>query len=76
MVWNVTQDDIRVRMAAVDEDVWPPPASEKPVPPDVSQRIPFSDYITDGRVVYEDVIKFYYNQANEMFGTDFKPPTK
>ena len=30
MVWNITKDDIRVRMAAVDEDVWPPPATEKP----------------------------------------------
>jgi hypothetical protein len=24
MVWNITKDDIRVRMAIVDEDVWPP----------------------------------------------------
>ncbi|MCP4784631.1 MAG: hypothetical protein GY903_21240 [Fuerstiella sp.] len=24
MVWNITKDDIRVRMAKVDEDVWPP----------------------------------------------------
>ncbi|NIP50507.1 MAG: hypothetical protein GWN81_00640, partial [Phycisphaerae bacterium] len=29
MVWNVTKDDIRVRMAVVIEEVWPPPPSEK-----------------------------------------------
>jgi len=23
MVWNVTKDDIRVRMSAIDEEVWP-----------------------------------------------------
>jgi hypothetical protein len=27
-----------------------------------------------GRVVFDDVIKFYYDQTNEMFGTDFEPP--
>ncbi len=30
MVWNITKDDIRVRMAKVDENVWPPPDTEKP----------------------------------------------
>jgi len=34
MVWNVTKGDIRVRMAIVNEEVWPPPASEAPEPPD------------------------------------------
>jgi hypothetical protein len=30
MVWNVTKDDIRVRMTIVNEEVRPPPATEKP----------------------------------------------
>jgi hypothetical protein len=30
--------------------------------------------MSDGRVVYKDVLKFYYDQTNKMFGTDFKPP--
>jgi hypothetical protein len=34
----------------------------------------FSDYINGGRVVFQDVIKFYYDQTNEMFGTNFVPP--
>jgi hypothetical protein len=29
--------------------------------------------MSDGRVVYKDVLKFYYDQTNKMFGTDFKP---
>ncbi len=41
MVWNITKDDIRVRMAKVDEDVWPPPASGKPQVPDPSLRVPY-----------------------------------
>ncbi len=30
--------------------------------------------IFGGRVVFKDVIKFYYDQTNKMFGTDFEPP--
>ncbi len=74
MVWNVTKDDIRTRMAAIDEAVWPQPSIYPPKPADQSKRVGFSDYIFGGRVVFADVIKFYYDQTNEMFGTDFEPP--
>ena len=33
------------------------------------------DYVAGGRVVFEDVIKFYYDETNEMFGTSFDPPS-
>ena len=41
---------------------------------DPKDRVGFSDYVVGGRVVFEDVIKFYYDQTNKMFDTDFKPP--
>jgi len=75
MVFNVTKDDIRVRMAAVDEDIWPLPSVYPPKAADPSQRVGFSDYIKGGRVVYEDVIKQYYEETNAQFGTSFEPPT-
>jgi ribonuclease Z len=74
MVFNVTKDDIRVRMAAIEESVWPQPSISKKLDADPSKRVGFSDYISDGRHVYEDVIKQYYEQTNKEFGTDFKPP--
>ncbi len=74
MVFNVTKDDIKVRMAVIDEAVWPQPSIYPPQAADPSKRVGFSKYIFDGRVVFEDVIKFYYDQTNEMFGTDFEPP--
>jgi len=74
MVFNVTKDNIRVRMAAVDESVWPQPSVYPKASADPKDRIGFSKYIMDGRVVFGDVIKFYYDQTNEMFGTDFEPP--
>jgi len=74
MVFNVTKDDVRVRMAVIDEDIWPLPSVTEKLPADPKDRIGFSEFVTGGRVVYEDVIKFYYDQTNEMFGTDYKPP--
>jgi ribonuclease Z len=74
MVFNVTRDDIKVRMAAIDEAVWPQPSIYPAQAADPSKRIGFSKEMIDGRVVFDDVIKFYYDQTNEIFGTDFKPP--
>ena len=48
MVFNVTKDDIRERMSAIDEEVWPSPALRKKVAPDRSKLIPFSDFIKSG----------------------------
>ena len=74
MVFNVTKDEIRTRMAAIDEAVWPLPSIYPPQAADPKDRVGFSDYITGGRVVFKDVIEFYYKETNEMFGTDFKAP--
>ncbi len=68
MVWNITKDDIRVRMAIVDEDVWPPPATEQPQLPDASTRIPYSDEIAGGKLDVADVIQPTYDAINEEYG--------
>jgi len=74
MVFNVTKKDIKVRMAAIDEDIWPLPSITKKLAADPSQRVGFSKEIMEGRVVFKDVIKKYYDDTNKMFGTDFKVP--
>jgi ribonuclease Z len=68
MVWNITKDDIRVRMAVVDEDVWPPPATEKPQAPDASQRIPYSAEISGGRLDMKKVLQPTYDEINKQYG--------
>jgi ribonuclease Z len=68
MVWNITKDDIRVRLAIIDEDVWPPPATEKPQVPDPSIRIPYSDEIAGGRLDVKDVIQPTYDAINKEYG--------
>ena len=73
MVWNVTKDDIRVRMAVVDEEVWPPPASEAPMPPDPSRRIDYSKQIIDGKLDVVDVVQPIYDEINKEYGLKEKP---
>ncbi len=74
MVFNVTRKDIRVRMAAYDEDIWPEPSITKTLPADPKDRVGFSEYVMSGRHVFKDVIDAYYKETNEMFGTDYQPP--
>ncbi len=73
MTWNITKEKIRVRMAVVNEDVWPPPATEKPEPPDPSRRIPYSDFISGGRWDVNDVVQPIYDAINKKYGLNEKP---
>jgi len=76
MVFNVRKKgEIKVRMASIDEDIWPQPSITKKLPADPSQRIGFSKYIESGRVVYQEVIEKIYASVNKEFGTKEKPPT-
>ena len=71
MVFNVTKDDIRVRMAVIDEDIWPQPAVREKLPPQyTSKRIGFSDFVTGGRVNFKKVVDGIYSDMNEKYGTD------
>jgi len=75
MVFNVTKDDIRVRMAAIDEDIWPQPSTIPLVPPDPSiQRVEMSDFTRDGRVVHRDLLEQIYQEINELFGSNAEVP--
>ena len=73
MVWNITKDKITERMTIINEDVWPPPATEKPLPPDPSRRIPFSDMILDGKFNVKDAIQPIYDKINEQYNINEKP---
>ena len=75
MVFNITKDDIKVRMAAVDEDIWPQPSTIPLVPPDPSiRRVSMSKMMIDGRVVHRDVLEEVYSEINEKFGSNEKVP--
>ena len=74
MVFNVTKDDIRVRMSAIDEDIFPPAALKPKNAPDVSKMIPMTDFIATGRRAFPEVVQPIYDDINERYGTDHQPP--
>jgi len=74
MVFNVTQEEIRVRMAVVDEDIWPLPSITEKLAANPADRLGFSDFIIGGRQVYQDVIEQIYAEVNETYGTSFPAP--
>ena len=61
-----------MRMAAVDEDIWPPQATMKPQVPDPNQRIPYSKMIKDGKYDMYDVIQPIYDEMNKKYGLNEK----
>ena len=59
-------------MAVIDEDVWPPPATEKPLTPDPSQRIPYSKFIVEGKLDLRETIQPIYDEVNKQYGLNEK----
>jgi len=75
MVFNVTKDDIKVRMAAVEEAVWPQPSNIPLVPPDPSlRRTGLSNFMLEGRVVHRELLQEVYDDVNKRFGSNEKVP--
>ncbi len=89
MVWNITKDDITVRMAAVEEHTWSPPlAGEAQAPGGDADReqysqdtgipveaILYSDFIIGGRwTEVDEVLRGVYKEASEALGQEFKYP--
>ena len=73
MVFNVTKDDIRVRMAVVEEAAWPPGAIQEKNPPDFTKSVPPSDFLRSGAEPFPEIVQKYYDAINRMYGTDYKP---
>jgi ribonuclease Z len=89
MVWNITKDDIRVRMAVVEEATWSPPLAGKAQPPGgdadrekfskdagVSvEALKYSDFIIEGRwSEVDEVLRGVYKEASEALGKEFPYP--
>ncbi|MEH6634170.1 MAG: guanitoxin biosynthesis MBL fold metallo-hydrolase GntH [Halioglobus sp.] len=73
MVFNVTKDDIRIRISAIDEDIWPSPATIPKKAPDTKSSINFSDFTKSGALAFPEVTQPLYDEINQMYGTDFEP---
>ncbi len=71
-----TKDDIRVRMSAIDEAVWPSPALKKKSPPDFTKAIPISDFTKSGAMGLPEIVGPIYDEINKKYGTNYKPGFK
>ena len=90
MVWNITKEDIRVRMAAVEEHTWAPPlASEAKLPQKNDKekyskemgvpldKMGYSDFIKEGRWgEVDEVLRETYEEASKALGREFPYPKK
>lgn len=87
MVWNVTKNEIRTRMAVVEEATWAPPLSRPAVPPRPEDKntfakntgvpleaLQFSEFIKSGSWDVDDVLRPIYQEASEVVGREFPYP--
>jgi ribonuclease Z len=76
MVWNITKDDIKVRMSVIDEEIWPSPPVREKIPPSFSDVVPFSEFTLSGVLAFPDVVGPLYDEINDIYGTDYEPVLK
>ena len=84
MVWNVTKEGVRERMAVVEEHTWAPPLASPAVPPKMADReaeseklgweIGYTDFIVGGKLDYRDVIEPIYEEASKAVGRELAYP--
>ncbi len=74
MVWNVTKDKIRTRMAVINHEAWPLPSTTPKLPADPKDRVGFTKFLLDGREVFTDVVQAIYDETNKKFGTNVPAP--
>ena len=89
MVWNITEKEIRVRMAVVEEATWSPPLAGKAQPPggDADREqfskntgipvedILYSDFIIGGKWDgVDEALRGVYKEAEEALGQEFPYP--
>ncbi|PSL14529.1 ribonuclease Z [Shimia abyssi] len=74
MVWNVTKDEIRVRMTIIDHHTGNPPLAYEAEPVNAEQRVGYSPEIVAGKLDMRDVLEPIYEQASEALGREFAYP--
>ena len=73
MVWNVTKKDIRVRMSAIDEEIWPSPPLLKKIAPDTAGAIAFSKFTISGALPFPEIVDPIFDRINKKYGTKAEP---
>lgn len=73
MVWNVTRDNVRIRMAQINPDVWPPPAAYPRPEIDTSGMMFISPEVNAGKLsAAQEIDDTIYDRINAAYGTNFR----
>jgi ribonuclease Z len=73
MVFNVTKKDVKIRMSAIDEEIWPSPALKKKISPDTGSAIAFSEFTMSGALGFPEIVQPLFDEINEKYGTKVEP---
>ena len=77
MVWNVTPDGVKERMAVVTDDAWAVPGTARQPPPDKGRPSPMTDWIDSGRWIpgfkAQDPMLDAYSKEHGLEEMDWRP---
>ena len=74
MVFNITKDNIRVRMSNVDREVWPTPSPREKEGPKIMKLLPLLLGPSRSNVLtMPEVIGPIYDEVNKKYGTNYVP---
>jgi len=74
MVFNITKDSIRVREAAIDEDIYAEDATRPKISPPPPSEPPFSQFIGSGIERFPEVVGPMWDEINETYDMKMKQP--
>ncbi len=74
MVFNITKDSIRVREAAIDEDIYAEDATRAKISPPPPSEPPFSQFIGSGIERFPEVVGPMWDEINETYDMTMKQP--
>jgi ribonuclease Z len=74
LVWNVTEDEIKVREVVVNKNAWPPAGvfDIPPMDPSAAADIRPSDWTQSQALNVVDVDQAIYDRINKKFGTNIE----
>jgi ribonuclease Z len=73
MVFNFNKKETRIRMSAVDEEIWPSPPLLKKIAPDTAGAIAFSKFTISGALPFPEIVDPIFDRINKKYGTKAEP---
>ena len=73
MVFNITRDDVKVRMAVIDEEIWPLPPT-RPKVTNKEEQNSYGEFPASGNVFMKETLEAIWGDVNKKYGTNAQLP--